>query len=166
MFETEFSPTSKGDNTDLSLTSTPVSLHLLEQLKWIILTSHLNCFWGAKFCEPDALFRLSFSDVSWIWLRISREPLSKRVILPQPKGHTEKQLQLLPLARCRRHHRPGCCLHYSSEVFQCKAHSMTAHFSTPRTLFPRPQSAVPLPPVSSHRSLALRMIILIQTRSR
>lgn len=34
MFETEFSLTSKGDNnTDLSLTSTPVSLHILEQIK-------------------------------------------------------------------------------------------------------------------------------------
>lgn len=34
IFEIEFSPTSKGDNnTDLSLTSTPVSLHLLEQIK-------------------------------------------------------------------------------------------------------------------------------------
>lgn len=33
MFETEFSPTSKGDNnTDLSWTSTPVS-HLLAQIK-------------------------------------------------------------------------------------------------------------------------------------
>lgn len=104
-FETEFSPTCKGDNdTELSLTSTPVSLHLSEQLKWIIVIIQLDCFWWPKLREADTLFPLSLSDVSYVRRRISREPLSKRVILPQPKEHAQKQPQLLPLARCRRRH--------------------------------------------------------------
>lgn len=128
MFETEFSPISKRDNNmDLSLTSTPVSPHLLEQIKWIILAIQLHCFWGAKLREADTLFLLSFPDVSWIRLRISREPLSKRVILPQPKEHAQKQPQLLPLARCRRRHWTSSYQHFSSTVCECKEDFIRAH---------------------------------------
>lgn len=40
------------------------------------------------------------------------------------------------------------------------------HFVFLRTLCPLPQSAAPLPPASSRKSLELRTTILIQTRSR
>lgn len=48
-------------------------------------------------------------DIAWLWtwIWITWEPVSKRVILPQPKEHTSKQLQLLPLSRGRGCHRPG-----------------------------------------------------------
>lgn len=47
------------------------------------------------------------SDISHIWAVIPRQPVSKRVLLPQPKDHTQEQLQLLPLPRDRGHHWSG-----------------------------------------------------------